>query len=46
MRNTVEDLPDNRHPLEIKQLFQLPTWYKYFFSWVARWWLLANEFVY
>lgn len=30
MRNTVEDLPGNRHPLEIKWLFQLPTWYKFF----------------
>lgn len=30
MRNTIKDLPDNRHTLQIKKLFQLPTWYKYF----------------
>lgn len=30
MGNTTEDLPGNRHPLEIKWPFQLPTWYKSF----------------
>lgn len=30
MRNTFEDLPGNRHPLEIKWPFQLATWYKSF----------------
>ena len=28
MRNAVEDLPGNRHPLEIKWPFQPPAWYK------------------